>query len=399
VGSKLRTVLAPELTSPVVELADPDGGSLPLFRKRILPLGPIEYPLPDGTTRTVRFDRAYHQRLIDSFHAGAYDQVPLQLADAENRHNMLLERQAGVVVDVGQEQPGEDPGLYATVRPLGKKGAKLLRRNPDIGVSAQIKENLQTVHGDRYPAAIRHILATLDPRVRKLGPWQAISLSDDDDTGKVIDLTGATDHRKKAHRMATKSKGKAKKGKGGMDLSDPRPYEGELDLSDDAALEAALTAAADDLDTGGPYSTGFELANQDGGGDAAGTLSLAAEVEAQRDELRVVQGNLARAEWERQRADYSVAGVPKHMLDLAAPLLGSVGETALELSDADGDVDVDPRAIVKGLLDAARGYVDLADAAGIGAFPADRDDDPDDPNSPSNQALLGAWSNTSGPAR
>jgi hypothetical protein len=160
-----------------------------------------------------------------------------------------------------------------------------------------------------------------------------------------------------------------------------------------------LTAAADDLDTGGPYSTGFELANQDGGGDAAGTLSLAAEVEAQRDELRVVQGTLARADWERQRADYSLAGVPKHMLDLAAPLLGSVGETALELSDADGDVDVDPRAIVKGLLDAARGYVDLADAAGIGAFPADRDDDPDDPNSPSNQALLGAWSNTSGPAR
>lgn len=173
-GSKLRTVLAPELTSPVVELADPDGGGLPLFRKRILPLGPIEYPLSDGTTRTVRFDRAYHQRLIDSFRAGAYDQVPLQLADAENRHNMLLERQAGVVVDVGQEQPGEDPGLYATVRPLGKKGVKLLRRNPDIGVSAQIKENLQTVHGDRYPAAIRHILATLDPRVRKLGDRKSV---------------------------------------------------------------------------------------------------------------------------------------------------------------------------------------------------------------------------------
>ena len=67
----------------------------------------------------------------------------------------------------------------------------MLTANPKLGVSARIVEDYARSDGRHFPAAIQHVLGTLDPRIPGLGAWQAIeAASPVPDT--VIDLSAAT---------------------------------------------------------------------------------------------------------------------------------------------------------------------------------------------------------------
>jgi hypothetical protein len=67
--------------------------------------------------------------------------------------------------------------------------SEYLAEYPDIGISARIVEDHERGDGKFFPAAIKHVLATLDPRMTGMRPWQAIDATGDSD-GEVIDLTG-----------------------------------------------------------------------------------------------------------------------------------------------------------------------------------------------------------------
>lgn len=345
-------ILTPMLASATVDLAEEGGPSL-FFRKKILPEGAISYPDPDapGGRRRVSFDRGYHQRLISAFRDKAVECPTVQLADERNAHNMDLLRTAGAVHDLDLARPDDvdGPGLYAVIRARNEEHARLLRELPGLGVSAQIKENVDRVDGKKYPAALRHVLVTADPRVVGMGPWRPVSLSGDDD-GPVIDLSDA-DYEEMDMTAAN--------GGGGFTTND-----GEINLSDEE-IEAALDAAAA---AGG----GLDLADDTGNDRAAATmLQLASRLESADGTITGIQAKLAASDWKAERLELSNAGVPKVFLDEAEKVLKFAGENVLSLSDEDGrQTSVDARGVIRKLLELTRGTIDLSgDTPGSGAEP------------------------------
>ena len=83
-----------------------------------------------------------------------------------------------------------DDGLYITAE-LTPEGEQVLTANPKLGVSARIVEEYARSDGARFPAAIQHVLGTLDPRIPGLGPWQAIEAATPP-ADSLIDLSGLT---------------------------------------------------------------------------------------------------------------------------------------------------------------------------------------------------------------
>jgi hypothetical protein len=156
--------------------ARPSGASL--WRKQVLPLGTIDYK-----GRKITFSREYLSSLVKAFGDKAYDVVPFQFADAANSHSNAPEQRRGTVRDLELTDDGLDIIVEA-----GQDAAKHLAEYPDLGVSARIVEAYDRADGKFFPAAIQHVLGTLDPRITGLRPWQAIDAANDD--GDVLDLTG-----------------------------------------------------------------------------------------------------------------------------------------------------------------------------------------------------------------
>lgn len=67
-----------------------------------------------------------------------------------------------------------DNGLYVTAE-LTERGQRTLADNPYLGVSARIVEQYARSDGKFYPAAIQHVLCTLDPRIPGLGAWEPVA--------------------------------------------------------------------------------------------------------------------------------------------------------------------------------------------------------------------------------
>jgi hypothetical protein len=172
--TSFATVLSPFSFGPAIQL-----GNSARWRKKVLPIGDIEYQ-----GRTLHFTPGYIAGLERAFRDGAYDQVSFQLADSANSHTNDPERHRGTIVDM----KAEPDGLWITVEPT-ERGGRVLQENPYLGVSARIVEQYQRSDGRFYPAAIQHILGTLDPRIPGLGAWQPVSLSNS--SAVTIDLSAA----------------------------------------------------------------------------------------------------------------------------------------------------------------------------------------------------------------
>lgn len=192
-------VLTPFYRSRAVELGNR------MWRKKVLPVGDVEYK-----GRTLHFTLDYLKGLARSFTARAYDQVAFQLADAQNTHTNDPERFRGDFVAMD----AEPDGLWVTLKPT-EAGDKVLQENPELGVSARIVEDYARSDGKHFPAAIQHVLGTLDPRIPGLGAWQAIEAASPV-PDSVLDLTNEsfTDlagNSGKAARKAAKAQRRAAK--------------------------------------------------------------------------------------------------------------------------------------------------------------------------------------------
>jgi hypothetical protein len=350
--------------------ARPSGATL--WRKQLLPVGEIDYK-----GRKIVFDRPYLARLAQAFNGRAYDQVPFQLADAHNTHTNDPERFRGEVKGVELTQDGLDIIIAAT-----EDGSALLAKNPALGVSARIVEDYARADGRHFPAAIQHVLGTLDPRIPGMRPWQAVEAANEDD-GEVIDLTVmeyATEPPAKAQAEPDNAP-TAQEGEAGMAFTDEQEarLKALLDLPKDQ-FDALITAQPQDEDTGNvtgeaedeltdealeqmladidtetaatdavteperePATAGASLSNE-----AQTAIETAnARAEEAMAEARRTRTQLDRATYERERDHYQrVLGIPARITDLARELLEGSGRT-VELANGKS---TDAGAIVRNLI-------------------------------------------------
>lgn len=301
------------------------------YRKQILPVGEVEH---EG--KTLKFSKDYLARAATAFNQGAYDQVPFQLADPENRHNVDPEKFRGEVSALELA----DDGLYA-VLDLSDEGATLVESNPKLGVSARI------VQDHPKGPAIQHVLGTLDPVCTGLKPWEKLDLAKSADGDKLIDLSEleytvpsegevspevvSTDAPLKPDELARLRQILAKDGKGG----------GAAATSDDDVIDTLVKSTEE------PVALSAE---------AQKTLDLATKQAKDADEKadRAV-ADLAKANWEKDRAAYEQAGVPPYMLDLAEPHL-SKASTVIELSKSDSQASA-----MRKMLEESKGMIDLSE--------------------------------------
>ena len=360
-----------------------------LWRKQLLPLGEISYK-----GRKIAFTRDYLGRLVQAFRDKAYDAVPLQFADHANTHTDDPERRRGTVRDLELT----DDGLDVLVE-VGPETAQRLAEFPDIGVSARITEAYERSDGKFFSVAVQHVLATLNPRIPGMRPWQAVEAANDD--GEVIDLT-ALEYAQDAPeqpaqqppadegtpateepRMALTADQEARLGKL-LDLPDDQfdallataeaPEEEQLT---DEELEALL---ADIPDEDAKTETGPEPETEGAEGEKVPAgASLTAEAQAAIDlansraeetslELARVTSALAKAAYEKERDHLAREyGIPPRITDLARAVLEGEGHV-VELANGN---TADAGAVVRKVLTEFGKTVKALDLSGELGTPLD----------------------------
>jgi hypothetical protein len=421
------------LTLTPFDLSDAKPLGKRVFRKQILKKGTIKYK-----GKRVDFDDSLLAELAKNFDEGAYDQVPLVLANEANQHNEDPERFHGELLSVELTPEGLD-GIFS----LTSKGARIVKDNPRLGVSARIMGGVEHADGREFGRSIRHVLATMNPRLTGMKPWQAaMDLSEEDEDLEVVDLTAAT--VKEGSLMATKSKTKkavakpsdgvvtvtTSKGDRKIDLSalSDEEFQALLDLSasvddedevEDEDLDDEVDEDEDDesdeddeedeeededeTDLAVPPAFVKNQKKKKGAApEADADESVKANLTKKKAKKKAepafslsnsVAKRLAEGEWRRERREYAKAGVPPYMLDLAAPILSAPDAVMVDLSD-DGE-QADAGGVIRKLLDAAKGYIEIKPEVGH-QIDLSMEDDSDKPKG--DDAFLAAWDSEYGKA-
>lgn len=384
------------------------------YRKQILPLGAINYK-----GKRIVFDRQFHLDLSRAFKANAYDQVPFVLANEKNEHHMDPKLFEGNVTDLVVAEDGLD-----AVVELTPEGEALIEKNPRLGVSARIVQGLAKSDGRTFKRAIQHVLATMDPRVTGLRPWQAIDLSEFDNS-EVVDLTAETYEGKVTQMPKSKvtlGKVDRKAKTATIDLSafsddeftkmivdltggeeveiDPKtgkpvvvdPNEEVDPDAVDPEVDPEAEDGEDEVDPVQPTTEQHSAVTQ----RPLKRKTTVEESTVVNDPLEPVVANLsnefasfkrgaAKADWDHRRKSLEDQGVPPFILDLAEPVLSIPTEMVIDLSEA-GGTRLDPKDIISKMLDGYVGAIDLSPEMGHAIELSDLQakEDPD-------QAFLDAW--------
>lgn len=344
-------IQTPIVAGEAVELAKASR----IFRKQVLKAGSINYK-----GQKLDFTPEYLDGLALAYREGAFDSVPLVFAPEDNKHTQDVERIRGEVI--GFERDGDH--LDALVRASNDRAAQLLRENPNIGVSVRIEQPIQRADGKAWPAAVQHVLATANPRVNGLGPWEPVDLAADDDRTVIdlstLDFAEGEEPNESASEATEENKEASMADQDAPDLSgltaeeieqiksllsainaEPEP-EGET--PDDAAMaqlfedeaEAETEEEIEDVEAEKILAEAA-LSHDDGQ-----SVELASQVEAQAIELAQLRTERDQANYERLRDRLTAdLGIPPAITDLAKPLL--TGTQTVELSNGES---VDAREIV-----------------------------------------------------
>jgi hypothetical protein len=360
-----------------VEFGNARRAGATLWRKQLLPVGEINY---DG--RKISFTREYLAGLVKAFAEKAYPVVPFQFADRDNKHTMAPEQRRGTVKALELTDDGLDILVEA-----GAEATAHLEEYPDLGISASISEAYERADGRFWPAAVRHVLGTLDPRLPDLRPWEAVEAANDG--GEVLDLS-ALDYAapevlakpadakqqqpasppKEHTAMALSEAQEARLGKL-LDLpedqfnallappADPAEgTEGETDVEDgelsDAELEALMAEVEAESAAEGTEGTGtepdreLEPAGAQLSHEAQAAIDLAnARAEETSLQLARVRKQLDVTAYEAERDKFArVDGIPPRITDLARVLLEGEGRTV----DLANGKNADAGAIVRRVL-------------------------------------------------
>lgn len=389
-------VLTPEYRSRITEFGNQ-------YRKQLLPIGEVNYK-----GRRLQFTRDYLQGLIRSFKEQAFDAVPFQLAGDKNEHSNDPERRRGTVVGVELTSNGLD-----AIVELDEDGEKLIKKYPDIGVSARIYENYDRSDGKHWEAALQHVLATVDPHITGMKSWQKVLLSQQAEDITVIDLSNSTfvpaEERKEENEKGKEEpvptkleqlKGVLAKIKAESDVelsddeldlllaitestkakedeaSDEDESVDEVDLTDeelDALIaEAAEDEATDTADEDSSSDTETEevpvatkerkLVAASNEGDRSALEFANAQIEMQGAQLADIRARFARDAFEAEKRQFAqVYGIPPFITELARDLLE--GEVrAVELSNGS---EVDAGQIVRSIFTTLGKQIKILDLGGV----------------------------------
>lgn len=407
------------LLSPF-DLSDAETQTGRTFRKQILKKGTINY-----RGQKISFDDAFCREAVRAFRSGAYDQVPFVLADMSNRHNMDPERFRGEIVDLEETADGIDAIVKTT-----RAGSKAIESNPKLGVSARIVQGLEKVDGRRFKVAIQHVLATMDPRLTGMRPWEAVDLSEVDEDEEVLDLTTVHVKRGKpvGKQTATKQRSVGRGEVLNIDLSrltdeqfdiilSAAVVEDDTDVEDDAddVIEETVTrktkkAAAkrrqvvaeedpeeddedeEDLEESDDEEEVVEdddLEDEDEEEEVVPVKSKKRKIEPPRQRKRVemstpvkrrkttkarrLEIELAEERWANRKTELIDAGVPPALINLAEPVMKQPDRLVIDLSET-GDRTVDAKAILGRVLEEVKGMIDLSVELGHGVSQVERDE-------------------------
>jgi hypothetical protein len=334
------------------------------WRKLLLPVDDIQYG-----ERTLHFTPEYLTGLAQAFNQKAYDQTPFQIADKDNSHTNDPERFRGEITGM-EVQPD---GLYVILEPT-EAGNTLLEMNPKLGVSARIVEQYDRADGKYFPAAIQHVLGTLDPRIPSMGPWSAVEASNVPDV--VLDLSNLQFSGEDVITMpelnAEQSAKLAKLLELPQDQIDALVQGMQLpELSDDEITQllgegddqnqlsdeelATLLQAAEELDgqgllDGEPALTGSSLSTSD-----VMAIELAnARADENARQLSVITHELDEQRFIAERRRLADAGVPPYITDLARPLLEGAGRVVSLSNGGQADAGQIMRRVITEFAKAAQ---------------------------------------------
>jgi hypothetical protein len=350
--------------------AKPSGRNL--FRKQLLPVAKIDYK-----GRVIDFTKDYLAGLVKAFNDRAYDQVAFQLADAQNTHTEDPERFRGEIAALELTDDGLDVIVAAT-----DDGAKVLRDNPRLGVSAKIVEDYGRADGQFFPRALKHVLGTLDPRMTGMAPWEAVEAANDDE-GDVVDLTaleytapetapaspGKPVQQAPAEpgtpatedtRMAFTADQEARLAKL-LDLPDdqftalltppekPAEGDGEEELTDAQLQELVDSIPAEPAEPEPAAEPEKETAGASLSAEAQAAIDLAnARADETAQALKRVTTKLATAAYEAERDVFARQfGIPPRITDLARGLLEGEGRTVELASGKSADAGAIVREVLK----------------------------------------------------
>lgn len=346
------------------------------FWKQILPVTSIDY---NGTK--IDFDPNFHKDLKLSFAEGAYDQVPLVFADSENRHNMDPRNFGGELLDVQYRGKGKGGGTWGLIE-ADPETAKVLDKNPKLGVSARILQNIRKADGRGFKRAINHVLLTMNPRVSGMEPWQAVDLSEAADI-EVVDLTAAEYTEEGSTHMGTKATKRRASDKVDLSALSDEDFQSLLDLAVEEGIVEDPEGEDDDegeeevdeATTRKPKRrksktkiTVEEDEEHDGDDDEedeedeeSTDLSERVIKRGEVSQFQQMRYDLAEEKWGRTRATYEAEGVPSFLLDLAEPLLSQPDAITIDLSE---DETLDASATIRKMLDGVKGIIDLSGEIG-----------------------------------
>lgn len=324
-----------------------------LWRKQVLRFDTIWYTGRDGKRRKITFDQKYGKDVIAAFKAGAYPQVPFQIADAENRHNNDPTRTGGEVV--GLELSRDGSGVDALLRTWGD-GTRVVEQNPKIGVSARILENQPQPDGRVFPRVIQHVLATVDPQMRDMHPWEkvrSVDLSNEGAAPEVLELSGEVyeggNTVPEKNGVETLELSTTQKERLLQILDDDEAFEAlaeELGPDFFAQFEDEDEETSEDEDTEEDEVEPTDLSVH-GGSEA---LELAqAQIDSQGQQLLELSTQLRDQRTEADVQGYLRQDLAPAVLEAARPLLAVESGNALELSTAGERVD--PGAVIREVLD------------------------------------------------
>lgn len=317
------------------------------------------------------FTPEFGTQMVDAFQAGVMDSVPLELANDTNDHTQAVDRSGGEVVGLRLT----DTGLNGIIR-TDPRTTELVESNRRLGVSIRALQGRLDNAGRRWPAVLHHVLATFDPVVTGMSPWQPVELAND--VTRVINLANpagpdtevqmaddtvgnlSAEEAEKLHALLGKMLGKDGKDEtveddGEQDteadevaasVADDSESDDDLDLTKltDEELEALLlaedhtpdeTGSADGtVDEGAEERELEPVAASRTSSGSEDVIELAnARFKEQAVELARMRDELDTANYDKERDSLvKTTGLPPRVIDLARPLLQGAGRV-VELSN------------------------------------------------------------------
>lgn len=348
-------IQAPIIETETVELA----AAANLFRKQVLKCGSINYK-----GRRLDFTPEYLDGLAAAHAEQAFDAVPFVFTDAANAHTQDPARIRGEILAF--ERTGD--GLDAIVRVPDPKAAQLVRDFPKLGVSVRIEQPIERADGKTWPAAIQHVLATANPRVTGMRPWEPVDLAVDD--LPVIDLSTydfadgedtpddeETVMADQPSAFTDEETARLRALLAQLDTPTDPPADDGYMLPSDEELAEIAAGLFDEEDEDAPAEVAASSDNE--------ALELAnSRLDAQAIELAQMRAERDAERYERLRTELATAhGIPPAITELARPLL--LGSHVVELANGG---TVDAGEVMRKVLTAVGEHVKLVDLSSDTVF-------------------------------